>query len=100
MLIMANGGKENVNMYAILIERYLKNEDTSHSESEIAKEALSVALDTHDDIPSSTNDLDKLIDVRESLRMLLSQGKIFQILIQDPLTKEETAYYGFRKDRK
>jgi hypothetical protein len=97
---MANGGKENVNKYATAIEEYLRKEDISHSESEIIKEVLSVALDTSDDIPSSINDLDKLTEVRDSLRMLLSQGKIFQTLIQDPLTKEETAYYGFRKDRK
>ena len=97
---MANDRKVNVNLYATVIERYLKNEDISHSESEIAREVLSVTLDTNDDLPSSTNDLDKFTEIRESLRMLLSQGKIFQTLIQDPLTKEETAYYGFRKDRK
>jgi hypothetical protein len=97
---MANGGKENVNMYAAVIERYLKNEDVSHSESEIAREVLNVTLDTNDDLPSSTNDLDKLTEIRESLRVLLSQGKIFQTLVQDPFTKEETAYYGFRKDSK
>lgn len=52
---MANDGKENVNIYATVIERYLKNEDISHSESEIAREVLSVTLDTNDDLPSSTN---------------------------------------------
>ena len=97
---MANDRKVNVNLYATVIERYLKNEDISHSESEIAREVLSVTLDTNDDLPSSTNDLDKFTEIRESLRMLLSQGKIFQTLVQDPFTKEETAYYGFRKDRK
>jgi hypothetical protein len=97
---MANDRKVNVTLYATVIERYLKNEDISHSESEIAREVLSVTLDTNDDLPSSTNDLDKFTEIKESLRMLLSQGKIFQTLVQDPFTKEETAYYGFRKDRK
>ena len=97
---MANDRKVNVNLYATVIERYLENEDISHSESEIAREVLSVTLDTNDDLPSSTNDLDKFTEIRESLRMLLSQGKIFRTLVQDPYTKEETAYYGFRKDRK
>jgi hypothetical protein len=97
---MANNEKADVNMYATLIETYLKNEPISHSESEIAKEVLKITLDTDDDIPSSTHDLDKLAEIRGSLRMLVSQGKILRTLIQDPLTREETAYYGFRKANK
>ena len=64
----------------------------SLSESDIAKEVLKAPLDTNDDIPSSTKDLDKLTEIKESLRMLVSQRKIFQSLVQDPDTKEETAY--------
>lgn len=94
---VTSGRRENVGAYAALIERYLKNETISHSESDIAKEVLKVALDTNDDIPSSTRDLDKLTEIKESLRMLVSQRKLFQSLVQDPYTKEETAYYSFRK---
>jgi hypothetical protein len=90
-------GREKVLKYASLIEQYLKNETISHSESDIAKEVLKVALDTNDDIPSSPKDLDKLTEIKESLRMLLSQGKIFQSIVQDPGTKEETVYYSYRR---
>ena len=89
--------RENIGRYAAIIERYLENEMVSLSESDIAKEVLKAALDTNDDIPSSTKDLDKLTEIKESLRMLVSQRKIFQSLIQDPDTKEETAYYTFRR---
>jgi len=92
------GRQEHINKYATLIEQYLKNETISHSESDIAKEILNVALDTDDDIPSSTKDLDKLAEIRESLRKLVSQRKIFRTLVQDPNTKEETAYYVWEKD--
>ena len=92
------GRQEHINTYAILIEQYLKNETISRSESDIAKEILNVELDTDDDIPSSTKDLDQLTEIRESLRKLISQRKIFQTLVQDPNTKEETAYYVWEKD--
>jgi hypothetical protein len=89
--------RENIVKYSAIIERYLENEMVSLSESDIAKEVLKAALDTNDDIPSSTKDLEKLTEIRESLRMLVSQRKIFQSLVQDPYTKEETAYYTFRR---
>lgn len=92
--------KENVNRYASLIERYLKNETMMHSESGIAKRVLKVTLETKDDIPASANDLYKLAEIRESLRMLVAQRKIVQTLVQDPLTKEETMYYVIRKTKK
>jgi hypothetical protein len=38
-----------------------------------------------------------LTEIKESLRMLLSQGKIFQSIVQDPGTKEETVYYSIRR---
>ena len=80
-----NGGtthrRENIGKYSAIIERYLENEMVSLSESDIAKEVLKVALDTNDDIPSSTKDLEKLTEIKESLRMLVSQGKIFQSLV-------------------
>jgi hypothetical protein len=94
---IASGGRKNRGTYAELIERYLKNETVPHSESDIAKAVLKVALDTDDDIPSSTKDLDKLTEIKESLRLLVSKGKIFQSLVPDPDTKEETMYYSFRK---
>jgi|RhiMethySRZTD1v2_1073278.scaffolds.fasta_scaffold852881_2 hypothetical protein len=94
---VTRGRRDNVGTYARLIERYLANETVPHSESEIAKAVLKVALDTDDDIPSSAKDLDKLTEIKESLRMLISQKKIFQSLILDPQTKEETVYYSFRR---
>jgi len=94
---VTSGRRDSVGTYTTLIERYLKNETVSHSESDIAKEVLKVVLDTDDDIPSSTKDLDKLTEIKESLRMLVSQKKIFQSLVLDPETKEETMYYSFRR---
>jgi hypothetical protein len=91
--------KESVNRYASIIERHLKSESSSFSENEIVKEVLRVKLETQDDIPSSTNDLYKLTEIRESLRKLVAQRKIVQTLVQDPLTKEETMYYVIRKTK-
>jgi hypothetical protein len=91
--------KESVNRYASIIERHLKSESSSFSENEIVKEVLRVKLETEDDIPSSTNDLYKLTEIRESLRKLVAQRKIVQTLVQDPLTKEETMYYVIRKTK-
>lgn len=93
---IASREEGNVGRFASLIEQYLKNETVSHSESDIAKAVLNVALDTKDDIPSSSKDLDKLTEIKKSLRLLITQGKIFQSLVQDPETKEETVYYSIR----
>ena len=95
--VATTGGKDNDSTYVKLIERYLENETVPHSETEIAKEVLKIGLDTKDDIPSSIKDLDKLIDIKDSLRMLVFQGKIFQSLAPDPDTKEETVYYSFKR---
>jgi hypothetical protein len=91
--------RESVNGYASIIERHLGSESSSFSENEIVKEVLRVKLETQDDIPSSTNDLYKLTEIRESLRKLVAQRKIVQTLVQDPLTKEETMYYVIRKTK-
>ena len=91
------GRRDNVRTFPSLIERYLRNEMVPHSETDIAREVLKVTLDTNDDIPSSTNDLNKLTEIKESLRLLVFQGRIFQSLVQDPNTKEETVYYSFKK---
>ena len=95
--VVTTGGKDNESTYVKLIERYLENETVPHSETEIAKEVLKVGLDTKDDIPSSIKDLDKLTEIKDSLRMLVFQGKIFQSLAPDPDTKEETVYYSFKR---
>jgi|ERR687891_2106043 hypothetical protein len=94
--VVTTGGKDNESTYVKLIERYLENETVPHSETEIAKEVLKVGLDTKDDIPSSIKDLDKLTEIKDSLRILVFQGKIFQSLAPDPDTKEETVYYSFK----
>lgn len=93
---IATHGRGNVGRFASIIEQYLRNETVSHSESDIAKAVLKVSLDTKDDIPSSPKDLDKLTEIKKSLRLLVIQGKIFQTLVQDPETKEETVYYSIR----
>ena len=95
--VVTTGRKDNESTYVKLIERYLENETVPHSETEIAKVVLKVGLDTKDDIPSSIKDLDKLTEIKDSLRMLVFQGKIFQSLAPDPDTKEETVYYSFKR---
>jgi hypothetical protein len=95
--VVTTGGKDNKSAYVKLIEGYLENERVPHSETEIAKAVLKVGLDTKDDIPSSIKDLDKLTEIKDSLRTLMFQGKIFQSLAQDPDTKEETVYYSFKR---
>ena len=95
--VVTTGGKDNESTYVKLIERYLENETVPHSETEIAKEVLKVGLETKDDIPSSIKDLDKLTKIKDSLRMLVFQGKIFQSLAPDPDTKEQTVYYSFKR---
>jgi hypothetical protein len=91
--------KDNISRYAELIEQYLKGQIIPHSESDIIKEVLKIKLDTDDDIPSSKHDLDMLAEIRGSLRTLVSQRKVFQTLVLDPQTKEQTAYYMWEKGK-
>jgi hypothetical protein len=91
--------KDNISRYAELIEQYLKGQIIPHSESDIIKEVLKIKLDTDDDIPSSKHDLGMLAEIRGSLRVLVSQRKVFQTLVLDPQTKEQTAYYMWEKGK-
>lgn len=91
--------EDNISRYAELIEQYLKGQIIPHSESDIIKEVLKIKLDTDDDIPSSKHDLDMLAEIRGSLRTLVSQRKVFQTLVLDPQTKEQTAYYIWEKGK-
>lgn len=91
--------EDNINRYPELIEQYLKGQIIPHSESDIIKEVLEIKLDTDDDIPSSKHDLDMLAEIRGSLRTLVSQRKVFQTLVLDPQTKEQTAYYMWEKGK-
>jgi hypothetical protein len=89
--------KDNIGKYAELIKRYLKNQALPLSENDIVKEVLKINLDTDDDLPSSEYDLERLAEVRGSLRTLVSQGKVFQTLVLDPQTKEQTPHYIWEK---
>lgn len=91
--------EDNISRYAEPIEQYLKGQIIPHSESDIIKEVLEIKLDTDDDIPSSKHDLDMLAEIRGSLRTLVSQRKVFQTLVLDPQTKEQTAYYMWEKGK-
>ncbi|MGI0044689.1 MAG: hypothetical protein ACRD47_13365 [Nitrososphaeraceae archaeon] len=91
--------EEEIRRYAELIEQYLKGQIIPHSESDIIKEVLKIKLNTADDIPSSNHDLDMLAEIRGSLRALVSQRKVFQTLVLDPQTKEQTAYYMWEKGK-
>jgi len=91
--------ENNVSMHAQLIEQYLKGEAISHSESDIIKEVLKIKLDTDDDIPSSKHDLEKMAEIRGVLRTLVSQRRVFQTLVLDPQTKEQTPYYMWKKGK-
>jgi hypothetical protein len=91
--------EDEISRYAELIEQYLKGQNIPHSESDIIKEVLKIKLDTDDDIPSSNHDLDMLAEIRGSLRTLVSQRKVFQTLVLDPQTKEQTAYYMWEKGK-
>jgi hypothetical protein len=91
--------KDNISRYAELIEQYLKGQIIPHSESDIIKEVLKIKLDTDDDIPSSKHDLDMLAEIRGSLRALVSQRRVFQTLVLDPQTKEQTANYMWEKSK-
>ena len=91
--------ENNVSMYVQLIEKYLKGQVIPHSESDIIKEVLKIKLDTDDDIPSSKQDLEKLAEIRGALRTLVSQRRVFQTLVLDPQTKEQTPYYMWEKGK-
>jgi hypothetical protein len=91
--------KNIVSVYAQPIEQYLKGQVIPHSESDIIKEVLKIKLDTDDDIPSSKQDLEKLAEIRGALRTLVSQRRVFQTLVLDPQTKEQTPYYMWEKDK-
>ncbi len=81
-----------INEYSQKIEDFLlKQRDRSYSELQIAKQVLGVNLDK---LPSSQAQLIKLSHVKDALKLLLQEGKVKGVLIEDSVTKEQEMHYS------
>jgi hypothetical protein len=80
--------------YADKIESFLKKENQPYSEPRIAKLVFNIALTKKGNIPTSKKDIRLLSNIRNALKILVTEKKIIESLIEDPGTKEQVMHYS------
>ena len=61
---------------------------------QIAEELFDIPLRKEGNVPSSKEELLKLSDIKDALKILTNERKIIGSLIEDPITKEEVMCYS------
>jgi hypothetical protein len=84
--------------YADKIESFLRKENQSYSEPRIAKLVFNIALAKKGNIPTSKKDIRSLSNIRNALKILVTEKKIIESLIEDPRTKEQVMHYSIVGD--
>jgi hypothetical protein len=79
--------------YADKIESFLRKENQPYSEPRIAKLVFNIALTKGGNIPISKRDIKSLSNIRNALKILVTEKKIIESLIEDPRTKEQVMHY-------
>jgi hypothetical protein len=80
--------------YADKIESFLRKENQPYSEPRIAKLVFNIALTKGGNIPTSKRDIKSLSNIRNALKILVTEKKIIESLIEDPRTKEQVMHYS------
>jgi len=86
--------KKSITKYKNSIERFLKKENKPYSQLQIAEELFDITLRKEGNVPSSKEELLKLSDIKDALKILTNERKIIGSLIEDPITQEEVMYYS------
>ena len=86
--------KKSITKYKNSIERFLKKENKPYSQLQIAEELFDITLRKEGNVPSSKEELLKLSDIKDALKILTNERKIIGSLIEDPITKEEVMCYS------
>jgi hypothetical protein len=80
--------------YADKIESFLRKENQPYSEPRIAKLVFNIALTKEGNIPTSKRDIRSLSNIKNALKILVTEKKIIESLIEDPRTKEQVMHYS------
>ena len=86
--------KKSITKYKNSIEHFLKKENKPYSQLQIAEELFDIPLRKEGNVPSSKEELLKLSDIKDALKILTNERKIIGSLIEDPITKEEVMCYS------
>jgi hypothetical protein len=80
--------------YADKIENFLRKENQPYSEPRIAKLVFNIAPTKGGNIPTSKKDIKSLTNIKNALKILVTEKKIIESLIEDPRTKEQVMHYS------
>jgi hypothetical protein len=80
--------------YANQIESFLRKENQPYSEPRIAKLVFNIGLTKGGNIPTSKKDIKSLTNIKNALKILVTERKIIESLIEDPRTKEQVMHYS------
>ena len=80
--------------YADKIESFLRKENQPYSEPHIAERVFNIALTKGGNIPTSKKDIRSLSNIRNALKILVTEKKIIESLIEDPKTREQVMHYS------
>jgi hypothetical protein len=86
--------KKSIAKYKNSIEHFLKKENKPYSQLQIAEELFDIPLRKEGNVPSSKEELLKLSQIKDALKILTKERKIIGSLIEDPTTKEEVMSYS------
>ena len=85
----------SIKEYSKKIETFLvKNRGKFYSELQIAEKVFGLKLGKDGDIPKSQKQMQKLSDIRNTLKLLMTQKKLIGSLLEDPHTRESMMRYS------
>lgn len=74
------------------ILEFLQKQKAPYSEPRLIEELFNMKL-AEEKIPTTQDDLEKLIKIRNALRKLVEEKKVFAANLEDPYTKESVLHY-------
>jgi hypothetical protein len=86
--------KDLIHKYTKLIEEFLKKEDKPFSEPHIAERVFGIKIRKEGNLPSSKQQLVKLSRIRDALKILVKEKKVFEALHEDPVSKEQLMHFS------
>jgi hypothetical protein len=86
--------KDIIYKYTKLIEEFLKKEDKPFSEPHIAERVFGIKIRKEGNLPSSKQQLVKLSQIKDALKILVKEKKIFEALLEDPVSKEQVMHFS------
>ncbi len=75
------------------IQEFLRNQQAPYSEPRLIEEIFKINM-TDEEIPKTQDELEKVIKIRNALKKLIQEKRVFVANVEDPNTKESVLHYS------